>query len=76
MSDPPATGLTTSQTLPPPPNKSPKLRQALRRGVPAFPSCEIRVKNSFSPCTCPFKAKTVFYFYTPDFLMVGSSPGA
>lgn len=45
-------------------------------GVPAFPSCKIRVKNSFSPCTCPFEAKSVFYFYSPDFLMVGSSPGA
>lgn len=42
-------------------------------GVPAFPSCKIRVKNSCSPCTCPFEAKTVFYFYSPDFLMVGSS---
>lgn len=48
----PAPGLTTSQTPPPPPNKSPKLRQAPHSGMPASPSCRVRLKNSFSPCTC------------------------
>lgn len=71
----PAPGLNTSQTLPLPPDKSPKLRQAPFRGVPAFPSCRIKVKNSSSPCTCSSEAKTVFYFYSPDFLVVVYSPG-
>ena len=58
----PAPGLTTRQTPPPPPNKSPKLRQAPCRGVPAFPACRIRVKNSFSLAPAPPKPRLCSIF--------------
>lgn len=69
----PGPGLTTSQTPPPPPNKSPEHRQGLLREVLAFPACRIRVKNNFSPCTCSSKAKSEFYFYSSDFLVIVST---
>lgn len=71
----PVPGLTTSQTPPPPPNKSPEHRQGLLRGLLAFPACRIRVKNNFSPCTCSSKAESEFYFYGSDFLVIVSTDG-
>lgn len=63
----PVPALTTSQTPPPPPYKSPKLRQAPRSGMPASPSCRMRVKNSFSPCTCSIRSQDCGLFLQPRF---------